>query len=105
MDKLRGVNLGEWLVIEKWMDENLFSGTEAMDETYLCIELGKERAKERLKVHRDEFITERDFEDISVKGFNSVRIPVPFSSSRMQDLMYTVTNIWTRHLTGHKNMA
>lgn len=78
MEKLRGVNLGGWLALEKWMDEELFSGTDAMDETYLCIELGKERAKERLKVHRDEFITERDFEDISMKGFNAVRIPVPF---------------------------
>lgn len=78
MDKLRGVNLGNWLVLEKWMSESLFSGTTAMDETYLCIELGHERASERLKVHRDEFITERDFEDIAVKGFNAVRIPVPF---------------------------
>lgn len=78
MEKLRGVNLGGWLVLEKWMDENLFFGTNAADETYLCVELGKERAKERLKVHRDEFITERDFEEIAVKGFNAVRIPVPF---------------------------
>jgi len=41
MDKLWGVNLGNWLVLEKWMDENLFSGTEAMDETYLGVELGE----------------------------------------------------------------
>ena len=78
MEKIRGVNLGNWLVLEKWMCEDLFSGTTAMDETYLCVELGHDRAAERLKVHRDEFITERDFEDIHVKGFNAVRIPVPF---------------------------
>ena len=78
MEKLRGVNLGNWLVLEKWISEALFSGTTAMDETYLCLELGHERAAERLKVHRDEFITERDFEDIAAKGFNAVRIPVPF---------------------------
>lgn len=78
MEKLRGVNLGNWLVLEKWMSEDLFSGTTAMDETYLCIELGHEQASERLKVHRDEFITERDFENIAMKGFNAVRIPVPF---------------------------
>ena len=76
--KIRGVNLGNWLVLEKWMSEDLFSGTSAMDETYLCVELGHDRAAERLKVHRDEFITERDFEDIASKGFNAVRIPVPF---------------------------
>ena len=78
MDQLKGVNLGNWLVLEKWMTEELFSGTTAMDETYLCKQLGRERAMERLKVHRDEFITERDFEEIAAKGFNAVRIPVPF---------------------------
>lgn len=78
MNKLRGVNLGNWLVLEKWMSESLFSGTTAMDETYLCVELGPERTRERLKVHRDEFITERDFEEIALQGFNAVRIPVPF---------------------------
>lgn len=49
-----------------------------MDETYFGLELGPERVRERLKVHRDEFITESDFEDMAVKGFNAVRIPVPF---------------------------
>ena len=78
MEQLKGVNLGNWLVLEKWMTEDLFSGTTAMDETYLCKELGRERTSERLKVHRDEFITERDFEEIACKGFNAVRIPVPF---------------------------
>lgn len=78
MDKIRGVNLGNWLVLEKWMSEELFSGTTAMDETYLCIELGPTEIRSRLKVHRDEFITERDFEEIAFKGFNAVRIPVPF---------------------------
>lgn len=78
MDKIRGVNLGGWLVLERWIAENLFSGVSALDETYLGLELGPERVRERLKVHRDEFITERDFEDMAVKGFNAVRIPVPF---------------------------
>ena len=78
MEKLRGVNLGGWLVLEKWMNQNLFAGTDAMDETYLCLKLGEDRARERLTIHRDEFIGERDFEDIAVRGFNAVRIPVPF---------------------------
>lgn len=78
MEKIRGVNLGNWLVLEKWMTPALFDGVDAEDETYLCARLGHDRAAERLKVHRDEFITQRDFEDIAVKGFNAVRIPVPF---------------------------
>lgn len=78
METIRGVNLGGWLVLERWIAENLFFGVNALDETYLGLELGPERLRERLRVHRDEFITERDFEDMAVKGFNAVRIPVPF---------------------------
>lgn len=78
MKKIRGVNLGGWLVLERWITENLFSDVKSLDETYLGLELGPDRVRERLKVHRDEFITERDFEDIACKGFNAVRIPVPF---------------------------
>ncbi len=44
MEQLRGVNLGGWLVLEKWMNQNLFAGTDAMDETYLCLQLGRDRA-------------------------------------------------------------
>ncbi|MBQ6256076.1 MAG: cellulase family glycosylhydrolase [Clostridia bacterium] len=75
---LKGVNLGGWLVLEKWMTPDLFDGTKAQDETYLCKELGRERAAERLKAFRDTFIHRRDFAEIADKGFNAVRIPVPF---------------------------
>ena len=37
-----------------------------------------DRARERLKTFRDTFITRRDFAEIADKGFNAVRIPVPF---------------------------
>lgn len=75
---LHGVNLGGWLVLEKWMTPELFRETEAADETYLCRALGPERARERLTTFRDTFIQARDFADIAAKGFDAVRIPVPF---------------------------
>ncbi len=75
---LNGVNLGGWLVLEKWMTPTLFEGTCAQDETYFCKELGEERARERLTAFRDTFITRRDFAEIADKGFNAVRIPIPF---------------------------
>jgi glucan 1,3-beta-glucosidase len=31
-DLLRGVNLGGWLILEKWMTPSVFEGTEATDE-------------------------------------------------------------------------
>ena len=31
-EKLRGTNLGNWLVLEKWMQPAMFAGTDAEDE-------------------------------------------------------------------------
>jgi len=73
--KLRGVNLGSWLVIEKWMVPSLFEGLSAKDETSFCVELG-EQAQPRLKQHWETFITEDDFIWLASIGINAVRIPV-----------------------------
>lgn len=35
LDYIKGVNLGNWLVLEKWMNPALFDGTTADDEYYL----------------------------------------------------------------------
>lgn len=78
MKQLKGVNLGNWLVLEKWMSEDLYSGTNAADETYLCLALDDEEKRARLKVHRDGYVTSRDFCNIAARGFDIVRIPVPF---------------------------
>ena len=48
--KLRGVNLGSWLLLEKWMVPSLFEGLEATDETTWCARLGP-AATERLRRH------------------------------------------------------
>ncbi len=76
--KIRGVNLGNWLVLEKWMSPALFSGTTAEDEYNLPLQLPKEVYEARIQVHRSEYITERDFAVIKSIGLNSVRIPVPY---------------------------
>ena len=59
--KVKGVNLGNWLVLEKWMSPSLFEGTTAEDEYYLPTQLSKEVYEARIKIHRSEYITERDF--------------------------------------------
>jgi glucan 1,3-beta-glucosidase len=38
---IKGVNLGNWLVLEKWMSPELFAGTDAEDETHLCTQLSR----------------------------------------------------------------
>lgn len=76
MAKIRGVNMGNWLLLERWMNPMLFEGLEAQDETAFCRELG-DKALERLKPHRDSYITFEDFRWISEAGLNAVRIPIP----------------------------
>jgi glucan 1,3-beta-glucosidase len=73
--KLRGVNLGGWLVLEKWMTPSLFEGLDATDETTYCVELGG-AAETRLKHHWNTFITRDDFAWLADIGINAVRIPL-----------------------------
>ena len=75
---IKGVNLGHWLVLEKWMSPALFEGTTAEDEYYLPTQLSPEVYEARIKIHRSEYITERDFVTIKRMGMESVRIPVPY---------------------------
>ena len=75
---IKGVNLGNWLVLEKWMSPALFAGTTAEDEYYLPTQLSPEAYEARIKIHRSEYITERDFATIRRIGLNAVRIPVPY---------------------------
>lgn len=75
---MKGVNLGNWLVLEKWMDPEMFAGSEAEDETYFCKGLPEEEKQRRYKKHRDSYITEQDFQYIAEAGFDTVRIPVPY---------------------------
>lgn len=76
--KIQGVNLGNWLVLEKWMNPSLFAGVSGEDENDFYNSL-KDRAWERIKQHRDHWITEKDFESMAGHGCTLVRIPVPYT--------------------------
>lgn len=76
--QIKGVNLGNWLVLEKWMSPALFDGTTAEDEYYLPTQLSPEVYEAKIQVHRSEYITERDFIAIKAMGLDTVRIPVPY---------------------------
>jgi glucan 1,3-beta-glucosidase len=73
-----GANLGNWLVLEKWMSPGLFDGTSAEDEVHLWRELSETARHERFKVHRDSWITDRDFVYLAANGIELIRIPVPY---------------------------
>lgn len=74
--KLRGVNLGGWLVLEKWITPSLFAGLQATDETSYCVELGEAEATRRLHHHWNTFITRDDFAWLQRAGIDAVRLPV-----------------------------
>lgn len=73
--KLRGVNLGGWLVLERWMTPSLFAGTDARDE-YSLMQLSG--AADKVEQHRKTFITEADFQWLSEYGVSAVRIPIGY---------------------------
>ncbi len=75
METLRGVNLGGWLVLERWMTPTLFSGVDAHDE-YTFMQVPGARAK--LRQHHKTFIQEEDFAWMQQNGVNAVRIPVGY---------------------------
>ncbi len=75
---IKGVNLGGWLVLEKWMTPALFEGSGAADEYYLPEGTDRALYREKIRSHRATFITERDFISLKSHGFECARIPVPY---------------------------
>lgn len=53
MERVIGVNLGNWLVLEKWMDPGMFEGSGADDETWLNRNMDPEELEERMRLHKE----------------------------------------------------
>ncbi|KAJ6500522.1 glycoside hydrolase family 5 protein [Mycena sanguinolenta] len=81
VDKVRGVNIGGWLVTEPFIVPALYQSVQAtttsitvIDE-YTLLQAGGQSA---LEDHYATFITEQDFMEIAAAGLNFVRIPLPY---------------------------
>jgi len=76
---IRGVNLGSWLLIEKWMLEDgpLYQlvGNSELD---ILTSNDMELTSKLVKSHHREYITEDDFLWLSKRSINSVRIPIGY---------------------------
>lgn len=85
--KIRGVNLGSWLVLEKWMAPGPFEGlpNHIDDEYKLCKHLGYQEAERRLKSHRETWVTEQDIIQLKNAGINFVRIPIGYWAFEIKD--------------------
>ncbi|MCR8907118.1 MULTISPECIES: cellulase family glycosylhydrolase [Atopobiaceae] len=75
---LHGVNLTGWLTLESWVTPELFAEAGALDEQSLANALGPRRYADLVRSHRAEFVTREDFARIAARGFNAVRLPVPW---------------------------
>lgn len=85
VDKIRGVNIGGWLVLEPWITPSIFDSVnqgrpqkDIVDEYTLSQHLGSDAALAILRQHWDSFVTWHDFHRIKKAGFNVVRIPIGY---------------------------
>lgn len=69
----RGVNLGGWLVLERWMTPSVFDGTTARNEYELA---QTSDGRERIKKHHASFITKKDTEWLHRHNVTLLRVPV-----------------------------
>lgn len=85
MNALYGVNVGGWLVLERWITPGVFRGTDATDEHSLAHDLGKKEFQKRITHHRDTFITEKHIQQLAQRGIQSLRVPVGYWLLESQD--------------------
>ncbi|KAL6306461.1 glycoside hydrolase superfamily [Sparassis latifolia] len=75
--KQRGVNLGSWFVLERWITDMPFRFANGPAQSDLDVAQGS-RAQEVLEHHWDTWITEQDWAWIAARGINTVRIPIGY---------------------------
>lgn len=78
--KVRGVNLGGWLVLEPWITPSLFDNKDGriVDEYTFCQYQDYNTAHSQLVNHWDTWITYDDFVNIKNAGLNHVRLPIGY---------------------------
>ncbi|KAF8335349.1 glycoside hydrolase family 5 protein [Cantharellus anzutake] len=79
--KVRGVNIGGWLVLEPWITPSLFDNTgnnNIVDEWTFCSLQDRPAAATTLLNHWNTFYTESDFAAIAAAGLNHVRVPIGY---------------------------
>ncbi|CAM0139461.1 hypothetical protein VKS41_004727 [Umbelopsis sp. WA50703] len=76
--KAFGANLGNWLILERWLDPGFFAkyAPNAHDEWTFCQQATN--AAELLQHHWQDWITEDDFRMLASVNANHVRIPVGY---------------------------
>ncbi len=92
---LRGINLGNWMLMETWM--NAITGYSGDWAHYDTLELlnerfGAEKTAEITRVYEENFITEEDIAQIEKLGFNCVRVPFWYRNFMNEDGTWLTEN-------------
>ena len=76
--KAWGANLGNWLVLERWMDSSIFdqNAPNAQDEWNFCKQASN--PTQALQSHWNSWVTEDDFKRLQAVKVNHIRIPVGY---------------------------
>lgn len=75
---LYGVNVGNWLLLEKWMDPNFFSASGAPDAVDQWTFDSTPGVFSSLEQHWSTWFTEDDVKNLKGYGINALRIPIGF---------------------------
>ncbi|KAJ7466553.1 hypothetical protein FB451DRAFT_414552 [Mycena latifolia] len=93
-DKIYGVNLGGWFVLEPFITPALFQAyPSAPDEwTLAALMRADGTLQATMEAHYEGFITEKDIAQIAGAGLNWVRVPIPFWAVRC--VFFTLVSVF-----------
>ncbi|MCU0792871.1 MAG: glycoside hydrolase family 5 protein [Opitutaceae bacterium] len=83
--RLRGVNLGGWMLQESFMSPIPGGWDEYRLRATLTRRFGASRAEELIATFQDAWITERDFARMAEAGLNCVRLPIYWQNHLHED--------------------
>ena len=93
---LRGLNLGNWLLLEFWMMNSAIAnnnGTvsdQCTLESTLTSRFGYAERERLMDVFRDSWMTDRDWDRIAALGFNVVRLPFIYNLIENENAPYNL---------------
>ena len=94
--RLRGLNLGNWLTMEFWMMGNAIKtdagavNDQCTLESELDNRFGYAERERLLDVFRNNWMTDRDWDNIAAMGFNVVRLPFGHNLIEDENQPYTL---------------
>ena len=94
---LKGCNLGNWLVLEMWMLDQVTDKhhDQYTFESVLEERFGNDKKHKLMELYRENWITEEDYKTVRSFGMNTVRLPFQYNILMDKDKPYSLRkNAW-----------